>query len=344
MKKPGRVSIGHVLGCAALAIGLAIGGTGARAEDPIRIAIGDVPGADWLSTLIAVEHAKARGLDIEVLWLNQEDTANQAVLNGQAELGSGTPYAIVQNTGDQMRFLFQNYKTQFYAVANKSVHPDWASADGQPIVLHSEAGATTVMARLVAAQNGIEFSEEIFLPGSEVRANALLEGTINLAYLDATNKDRVLSERPGEFHVLPQGDIGASDEAIFGRIEWIDSHGDDLAILIDSFLHVYRRIAADPYYALEERARLGLLPELPPEMDEAVAKYMIQAAADGIYSPNLGAREAAENDLVFFAAGGQIVGNDPAIENFWNLAPLDAALGRLGIATVDYATDASVGD
>ncbi len=328
----------RLIGSVILATALAFGAPGgdARAQETIRIAIGDVPGPDWLAMLVALEHARASGLDIEVLWLNQEDTANQAVLNGQAELGSGTPYAIVQNTGDQMRFLFQNYKTQFYAVANKSVHPDWASADGQPIVLHSEAGSTTVMARLVAQANGIAFSEEIFLPGSEVRANALLEGTINLTFVDATNKNRILSERPGDFHILPQGDISASDEAMFGRVEWIDAHGDEIAILIDSFLHVYRRIAADPYYALEERARLGLLPELPPEMDAAVATYMIDAAADGIFSPNLGGRAAAENDLEFFAAGGQIVGDGPTVEEFWNLAPLDAALARLGTATVDY--------
>jgi NitT/TauT family transport system substrate-binding protein len=288
---------------------------------------------------VAIEHAKAQGLEIEVLWLNQEDTANQAVLNGQAELGSGTPYTIIQNVPDQMRFLFQNYKTQFYAVANKSVHPDWASADGMPIVLHSQAGATTVMAHLVAEQNGIQFSEEIFLPGSEVRANGLLEGTVNLTYVDATNKDRVLTERPGEFHVLPQGDISASDEAMFGRIEWIESHGEELGVLIDSFLHVYRRVAADPHYALEERARLGLLPELPADMDAAVAKYMIDGAADGIFPPNLGGRAAAEQDVRFFAAGGQIAG-DPAalkIEDFWELGPLEAALARLGTATVDYS-------
>lgn len=336
MKKRGWKSVLRPVFGVVLAIGLTLGLPTARANaDPIRIAIGDVPGADWLIMLVAIEHAKEHGLDIEVLWLNQEDTANQAVLNGQAELGSGTPYAIVQNTGDQMRFLFQNYKTQFYAVANKSVHPDWASADGQPIVLHSEAGATTVMARLVAAANGIQFSEEIFLPGSEVRGNALLEGTINLGYLDATNKNRVLSERPGEFIVLPQGDVSASDEAMFGRIEWIESHRDELDILIESFVHTYRRIAADPYYALEERERLGLLPELPPEMDDQVAAYMIEAAADGIFPTDLGGRAAAENDLKFFAAGGQVTG-DVTVEQFWDLAPLEAVLARVGSATVDY--------
>jgi NitT/TauT family transport system substrate-binding protein len=329
-----------MIGGVLLACGLAMGtfGGGAQAQDPIRIAIGDVPGADWLIMLVAIEHAKARGLEIEVLWLNQEDTANQAVLAGQAELGSGTPYAIVQNTGSEMRFLWQNYKTQFYAVANKAVHPDWASADGQPIVLHSQAGATTVMAHLVAEQNGIQFSEEIFLPGSEVRANALLEGTINLTYIDATNKDRVLAERPGEFHVLPQGDISASDEAMFARTDWIAAHGEELAVLVDSFLHVYRRIAADPHYALEERARLGLLPELPADMDAAVAKYMIDGAADGIFPPDLGGRAAAEQDLRFFAAGGQITGDAGSlkVEDFWDLAPLEAGLARLGSATVDY--------
>jgi NitT/TauT family transport system substrate-binding protein len=329
----------RVLGAMLVAIGaLFFQPMDARASDPIRIAIGDVPGADWLIMLVAIEHAKAQGLDIEVLWLNQEDTANQAVLNGQAELGSGTPYTIIQNVPDQMRFVFQNYKVQFYPVANKAMFPDWASTNGQPIVLHSQAGATTVMAHLVEQEYGIEFSDEIFLPGSEVRATAMLQGTANLTYVDATNKDRILAERPGEFHVLPSGDLAASDEAMFARIDWIDSHRSELETLIESFLHVYRRVAADPFYAIEERARLGLLPELPAEMDGAVEKYMIDGAADSIFPPNLGGRGAAELDIRFFAAGGQIEG-DPAslrVEDFWDLGPLESVLARVGTASASF--------
>ncbi|MEX2200107.1 MAG: hypothetical protein WD711_01830 [Dongiaceae bacterium] len=322
---------------ASMAVGLP--GSRAHADEPVRVAIGDVPGADWLITVIALEHARAAGVEYELLWLNQEDTANQAVLNGQADLGSGTPYTIIQNVPDQMRFVFQNYKTQFYAVANKSVHPDWASVNNMPITLHSQAGATTVMAMLAAEANGIEFSEMIFLPGSEVRGNALLEGTVNLAYIDATNKDRVLSERPGEFHVLPAGDISASDEVIFARIEWIDANREKLDTIIEAFLHVNRRVAADPFYALEERARLGLLTDLPPEVDAVVAKYVIEGAADGIFPTDLGGRRAAEQDLLFFATGGQIEG-DPAnlkVEDFWYLEPLEAAIARLGSTEVNYS-------
>jgi NitT/TauT family transport system substrate-binding protein len=331
----GRIAAAVLVAC--MAIGLP--GSRANADEPVRVAIGDVPGADWLIMLIGLEHAKAAGIDYELLWLNQEDTVNQAVLNGQADLGTGTPYTIIQNIPDQMRFVFQNYKTQFYAVANKSVHPDWASVDGMPITLHAQAGATTVMAILAAEANGIEFSEMIFLPGSEVRGNALLEGTVNLAYIDATNKDRVLSERPGEFHVLPAGDVSASDEAIFARIDWIEANRDKLDTIIEAFLHVNRRVAADPFYALEERARLGLLTDLPPEVDAAVAKYMIEGAADGIFPTDLGGRKAAEQDLLFFSTGGQIEG-DPAslkVEDFWFLEPLEAAIARLGSADVSYS-------
>ena len=341
MKRFGwRPALGHiaaVLLVACAAIGLP--GSKAGADEPVRFAIGDVPGADWLITVIALEHARAAGVDYELLWLNQEDTVNQAVLTGQADLGSGTPYTIIQNVPDQMRFVFQNYKTQFYAVANKSVHPDWASVDGMPIALHSQAGATTVMAILAAAANGIEFSEMVFLPGSEVRGNALREGTVNLTYIDATNKDRVLSERPGEFHVLPAGDVSASDEAIFARIDWIEANRDKLDTIIEAFLHVNRRVAADPYYALEERDRLGLLADLPPEVDATVAKYMIEGAADGIFPTDLGGRNAAEQDLLFFATGDQIEG-DPAtleVEDFWFLEPLEAAIARLGSADVTYS-------
>ena len=79
---------------ACLLIGLPV--ADAQTRTKIRYGLGDVLGMDDLQLLIAVERAKARGIDVEVIPLKSEELATQAVINGQVDVGQGTPYAAIQ--------------------------------------------------------------------------------------------------------------------------------------------------------------------------------------------------------------------------------------------------------
>src|SRR5262245_46095841 len=66
------------------------------AEGKIRIAFGDIASVESLNFLIAIERAKEKGVDIELNFLKSEDIAAQAVVSGEADVGVGTPYAMLQ--------------------------------------------------------------------------------------------------------------------------------------------------------------------------------------------------------------------------------------------------------
>ena len=53
---------------------------------PMRIALGDLPGIESIQTLAAIERAKERGVEIELIVLNDEDLATQAIVGGQADV------------------------------------------------------------------------------------------------------------------------------------------------------------------------------------------------------------------------------------------------------------------
>ena len=78
-------------------VGTLAGEAGAQGRTKIRYALGDVVSIDELPLLIAVERAKARGVDVEVTAFKSEEVATQAVINGQADVGQGTPYAAVHS-------------------------------------------------------------------------------------------------------------------------------------------------------------------------------------------------------------------------------------------------------
>jgi NitT/TauT family transport system substrate-binding protein len=96
-----------------------VGDAAAQARTKIRYALGDVISIDELPLLIAVERAKARGVDVEITAFKSEELATQAVINGQADVGQGTPYAALQKVTVPIRFFVQLSALQFFPIVNK---------------------------------------------------------------------------------------------------------------------------------------------------------------------------------------------------------------------------------
>ena len=79
----------------ALLAGVPAADSHAQARTKIKYALGDVISIDELPLLVAAERAKKRGVDVEITSFKSEEVATQAVINGQADIGQGTPYAAV---------------------------------------------------------------------------------------------------------------------------------------------------------------------------------------------------------------------------------------------------------
>ncbi|MGH7320306.1 MAG: ABC transporter substrate-binding protein, partial [Candidatus Rokuibacteriota bacterium] len=194
---------------AAFAIAVLLGGyaadAAAQSRTRIRYALGDVISIDELPLLIAAERAKARGVDVEITAFKSEEIATQAVINGQADVGQGTPYAAIEKVGVPIRFFYQLSALQFFPVVSKEHYKSWKDLDGQEIVVHARGSGTEAIMNLAAKQNGITYKAVSYVPGSEVRALALLKGTIKATILDAANKSLVMKEAPDRFVILPLG-------------------------------------------------------------------------------------------------------------------------------------------
>src|SRR6266508_5672811 len=116
--------------------------TAAQTRTKIRYALGDVVSIDELPLLIAVERAKARGVDVEVTAFKSEEVATEAVINGQADVGRGTPYAAIQKVNVPIRFFYQLSALQFFPVVNKESYKTWKDLDGQEIAVQGRGSGT----------------------------------------------------------------------------------------------------------------------------------------------------------------------------------------------------------
>jgi NitT/TauT family transport system substrate-binding protein len=311
-----------------LFVGLSV--ASAQTRTKIRYALGDVITTDDLQLLIAIERAKARGVDVEVTAFKSEDLATQAVINGQADVGQGTPYAVIQKINVPIRLFYQLYSLLFFPVVNKEFYKSWKDLDGQDIAVHARGSGTEAIVNLVAKEQGIKFKNISYVPGSDVRAIALLRGNIKATILDSNNKNHVMKEAPDKFLILPLGDLKASDEALFASKAFLDKNAAAMAIFVEELLRVSREINANPKSVAEERQKLGLLKDIPAKLEADITPYFEEAVKNGIIPNDGGAARAPKTDLDFFTLAGQLKGENLKAEDFWDLAPLKAAIAKLG--------------
>ncbi|MDP2605041.1 MAG: ABC transporter substrate-binding protein [Deltaproteobacteria bacterium] len=321
-------SIVSILVVAAWVGGLA-GDVAAQGRTKIRYALGDVISIDELPLLIAVERAKARSVDVEVTAFKSEEVATQAVINGQADVGQGTPYAALQKVTVPIRFFYQLSALQFFPVVAKDSYKGWKDLDGQEIAVQGRGSGTEAIMILAAKQHGIKYKSVSYVPGSQVRRLALMKGNIKATILDATNKNLVLKEAPDKFIVLPLGEVKASDEALFATREFLDKNQAGIRVFLEELVKVNRAINANPKWVLDERKKLGLLKDLPAKMEGEILPFFQEAVENGVFPNDGGLESAAKNDLEFYSLSGALKGDNLKVEDFWHLAPLKAALANV---------------
>lgn len=294
----------------------------------MRVAFGDIPGIDSLNLLIALERARARGLDVTPIYFESEDVAAQAVLGGDADIGVGAPYGLIQDEESSIRLIYQVSTLRFIAAVDAERYQSWADLNGQEITVHSRGSGTEALVKLMADRHKIDYSRINYVPGSEVRAGAMLQGNIDATIVDASGW-RMLQERgEGRFERLSLGDIAGTDEALYARPGYLDDHRGDVRILLEEVLRTWREINADPASVARLRARYGLLPDLPPTTAEnEILPYYRDAVAHGMFPDDGGTIAEVRDDLELYATGGALQGEPQQLdaERFWNFEPLEQA-------------------
>ena len=310
---------------AVMALGISVS---AAAAEKIRIALAETPSDELAAFFVALERAKANGLDYEWTAFSDEELAIQAVLSGQMDIGFGTPYAAMQRSKAPLRIVFQLSKLKFFPVTTKK-YSTLQDLDGEPILLHSRGGGTDSIANVIEERLGMKFGERSYVPGSSNRVAALLGGRADATIIDLSNKNKLMRSDAGkDFNVLEMFEVEASDEALFANLNWIQENEEDVQIFVNALVSTWQDMAEDPTIIRRETNPDGPIGQLPKEILDELDGFYADAVEGGLYDPNGSGRKAAQADMEWYSAAGQLDG-DPSelnIEDFWYLAPLDAAM------------------
>jgi NitT/TauT family transport system substrate-binding protein len=305
---------------------------GAAQAAKVRIAFGDSPAVESLHLLAAFERAKEMGVDLEVTYLKSEDIASQAVVGGQADIGIGAPYALIQKVKTPVRMVMQLSRLRFYPIVSAADYKSWKDLNGKEIAVHSRGSGTEAIMKLMAAKHGISYSNISYVPGSEVRAGALLQGTIKASIVDAANRRMLMDKAPGKFAVLPLDEVSATDEAFFASEAFLQKNAADVEKLIEAVLTTWREVAANPSSVADLRAKYKLMQDMPPEMQKEILPYFQEAVEAKVLPVNGGGEAAVKDDFAFFTLSGQLQGEAASLKpaDFWDLKPLEKVLAKIG--------------
>ncbi len=316
------------LASAALALPLAVSiSSGTAYADKIRIALAETPSDELAAFFVALDRAKANGLDYEWTAFSDEELAIQAVLSGQMDIGFGTPYSAMQRSKAPLRIIFQLSKLKFFPVTTTK-YSSLEDLNGEPILLHSRGGGTDSIANVIEDRMNIKFGERSYVPGSSNRVAALLGGRADATIIDLSNKNKLMrSDAAENFNVLEMFEVEASDEALFANLDWIKENEEDVAIFVNALVSTWRDMHEDPTVIRRETNPDGPIGQLPEEILAELDGFYTDAVEGGLYDPDGGGRTAANADMEWYSAAGQLEGtpDELNIEDFWYLAPLDAA-------------------
>lgn len=311
-----------------LAVGVAMTGP-AQAQKKVRFAypssadMGDVP------SLLAWEQLKKQGVEVVPVFFPRTDLAVQAVVAGEADIGSAAGIAVIKavESGMNVRVIGEQVRNEWQLVTPVSIK-DPKQLDGKRVGYHAPITVTEALVKWMAQHYKIA-PNWLIIPGSDVRAEAIMRGQLDATPAEIVDVLNILNAKPGQFHVLisyakifPQL-IGSM---YFARADYLQKESATVDSVMEALLRAHRNAEERPPSVRENALRL--LPETKPELIDAIAASYKDLR---IWDINGGAgKERGDASIKFFEDAGLLKKGAVSFAQSFDTGPLDRVLKKIG--------------
>ena len=297
----------------------------AQAQRKVRFAypssadMGDIP------SLLAWEQLKKQGIEVVPKFFPKTELAVQAVVAGEAELGSAVVKAV--ESGMNLRIIGEQVRNEWQLVTPVSLKEP-KQLDGKRVGYHAPITVTEALVKWMAQHYKIT-PKWMIIPGSEVRAEALMRGQLDATPAEIGDVLNILNAKPGQFHVMisyaktfPQL-IGSM---YFARADYVQKNAATVESVLEAILRAHRDTQERPASVKENALRL--LPETKPQLVDAIAGTYNELH---IWDVNGGAgRERGEASIKFFEESGLLKKDAVSVKQAFDTAPLERVLKKIG--------------
>jgi NitT/TauT family transport system substrate-binding protein len=311
-----------------ITVGFTWGGE-AQAQKKVRFAypssadMGDIP------SLLAWEQLKKQGIEIVPTFFPKTDLAVQAVVAGEADVGSAAGIAVIKavESGMNIKIIGEQVRNEWQLVTPVSFK-DPKQLDGKRVGYHAPITVTEALVKWMANYYKIT-PNWVIIPGSDVRAEALMRGQLDATPAEIADVLNILTAKPGQFHVLisyaktfPQL-IGSM---YFARADYLQKNSATVESMLEAILRTHRSAEERPASVKENALRL--LPETKPELVDAIAATYKELR---IWDVNGGAnKERGDASIKFFEESGLLKRGAVTFQQAFDPGPLDRVLKKIG--------------
>ena len=301
----------------------------ASAQKKVRFAypssadMGDIP------SLLAWEQLKKQGIEVVPTFFPKTDLAVQAVVAGEADIGSAAGIAVVKavESGMNIRVIAEQVRNEWQLVTPVSLK-DPKQLDGKRVGYHAPITVTEALVKWMAQHYKIT-PNWMIIPGSDVRAEALMRGQLDATPAEIGDVLNILNAKPGQFHVLisyaktfPQL-IGSM---YFARADYVQKNGPLVESVLEAILRAHRTAEERPASIKENAARL--LPETKADLIDATAAAYRDLR---IWDINGGAdQKLGEASIKFFEEAGLLKKDAVSFKQSFDTGPLDRVIKKIG--------------
>jgi ABC-type nitrate/sulfonate/bicarbonate transport system substrate-binding protein len=309
-------------------IGLILCGE-AQAQKKVRFAypssadMGDIP------SLLAWEQLKKQGIEVVPTFFPKTDLAVQAVVAGEADVGSAAGVAVIKavESGMNIRIIGEQVRNEWQLVTPVSFK-DPKQLDGKRVGYHAPITVTEALVKWMANHYKIT-PNWMIIPGSDVRAEALMRGQLDATPAEIADVLNILTAKPGQFHVLisyaktfPQL-IGSM---YFARADYLQKNSATVESMLEAILSAHRSAEERPASVKENALRL--LPDTKPDLIDAIAASYKELR---IWDVNGGAgKERGDASIKFFEESGLLKKNAVTFQQAFDPGPLERVLKKIG--------------
>ena len=204
-------------------------------------------------------------------------------------------------SGMNVRIIGEQVRNEWQLVTPVSFK-DPKQLDGKRVGYHAPITVTEALVKWMADHYKI-IPTWMIIPGSDVRAEALMRGQLDATPAEIGDVLNILQAKPGQFHVLisyaktfPQL-IGSM---YFARADYVQKNAATVESVLEAILNAHR--AAEERPGLVKENALRLLPETKPELIEATAATYKELR---IWDVNGGAsKDRGDASIKFFEESG----------------------------------------
>jgi ABC-type nitrate/sulfonate/bicarbonate transport system substrate-binding protein len=284
-----------------------------------------VPTAGW-------DACEERGITVQQEYVEDGSIAIQAISQGEGQIATNIGVNVGLLAVDEGAPIVDVMATQrpTWALVSRSEIGSIEELEGLTMGVHGETSFTKAIADYYDEQYDLGM-QQLIIPGSEVRAEALANDQIDASVIDLPDIVSLGATYPDSFTVLDTVGENLPDlieQDIWMNRTWVEENPELAQEVTICLVEGLRNLIDDPEYALEVATEL-LPDEDPAIFEELIAEYIER----DVWDPN-GAltEERAQYTVEFFADLGEI-DVDPAtidLENYFNFSLLENAVEELG--------------